>query len=55
MQNSMLLLTFFIFDWKYPFLANLVQKIKFASLTLSAPGEEGHIVPLRVGFLTPVF
>ena len=33
MQNSMMLLTFFVFDWKYPFWANLVQKIKIISLS----------------------
>ena len=30
MENSMMLFTFFIFDQKYPFWANLIQKIKFA-------------------------
>ena len=31
MQNSMMLLTFFVFDWKYSFWANLVQKVKIIS------------------------
>ena len=33
MQNSMMLFTFFVFEWKYPFWANLVQKIKIISLS----------------------
>ena len=32
MQNSMMLFTFFVFDWKCPFWTNLVQKIKNVSL-----------------------
>ena len=32
MQNSMVLFTFSVFDWKYPFWANFVQKIKIISL-----------------------
>ena len=31
MQNSMILFTFLVFEWKYPFRANLVQKIKIIS------------------------
>ena len=31
MQNSMMLFTFFVFEWKYPFWANLVQKVKIIS------------------------
>ena len=31
MQNSMILFTFFVFEWKYPFWANLVQKVKIIS------------------------
>ena len=31
MLNSMMLFTFFVFDRKYPFLANLVQKVKIMS------------------------
>ena len=31
MQNLLMLLTFFVFEWKYPFWANLVQKIKIFS------------------------
>ena len=33
MQNSMILFTFFVFEWKYPFWANLVQKIKILILS----------------------
>ena len=33
MQNSMMLFTFFVFDWKYCFWANLVQKIKIISFS----------------------
>ena len=33
MQNSMVMFTFSVFDWKYPFRANLVQKINVVSLT----------------------
>ena len=32
MQNSMILFTFLVFEWKYPFWANLVQKIKIVTL-----------------------
>ena len=32
MQNLVVLFTFSVFDWKYPFWANLVQKIKIVSL-----------------------
>ena len=32
MQNSIVIFTFFVFDRKYPFLANLVQKVKIVSL-----------------------
>ena len=31
MQNSMVMFIYFVFDWKYPFWANLVQKIKIIS------------------------
>ena len=31
MQNSMVMFIFFVFDWKYPFWANLVQKVKIIS------------------------
>ena len=33
MQKSMMLFTFFVFDQKYPFCANLDQKIKIMSLS----------------------
>ena len=33
MQNSMVMFIFFVFDWKYPFWANLVQKVKIISLS----------------------
>ena len=33
MQNSMMLFIFSIFEWKYPFRANLVQKIKIVTLS----------------------
>ena len=33
MQNSMMLFTFFVFDRKYPFWANLVQNVKIISLS----------------------
>ena len=33
MRNSMIMFTFFVLEWKYPFWANLVQKIKIASLS----------------------
>ena len=32
-QNSVMLFTFFVFDWKYLCWANLVQKIKILSLS----------------------
>ena len=32
MQNSVMLLTFFVFDQKYPFWENLVQQMKIVSL-----------------------
>ena len=32
MQNSMTLFSFFTFEWKYPFWAKLVQKIKILTL-----------------------
>ena len=41
MQNSMMLLTLFIFEWKYPFWANLVQKIKIISLSW-------HLIPILI-------
>ena len=31
MQNSMMLLTIFVFEWRYLFWANLVQKVKIIS------------------------
>ena len=31
MQNSMVMFTFLVCDWKYPFEANLVKKIKIVS------------------------
>ena len=31
MQNSIVMFTFSVFDWKYPFWANLVQKVKIIS------------------------
>ena len=31
-QNSMLVFTFSVFDWKHQFWANLIQKIKFLIL-----------------------
>ena len=34
-QNSMVVFTFFLLDQKYPFLANLVRKIKIVSLSLN--------------------
>ena len=33
MQNSIALFTFSVLDWKHPFRANLVQKIKVVSLS----------------------
>ena len=30
MQNSMLMFIFFVFDWNYPFWANLVKKVKLS-------------------------
>ena len=30
-QNLMVMFNFFVFDWKYPFWANLVQKVKIIS------------------------
>ena len=33
MQSSMVMPTFFVFDWKYLFWANLVQKVKLISLS----------------------
>ena len=33
MRNSMEMFTFSVFDWKYPFWATLVQKIKIVSLS----------------------
>ena len=33
MQNSMVMFTFSVFDWKYPFWVNSVQKIKIVSLS----------------------
>ena len=33
MQNSMMLFICFVFEWKYPFWVNLVQKIKIISLS----------------------
>ena len=32
MQNPVLLFTFSVFEWKYPFQANLIQKIETVSL-----------------------
>ena len=32
MENSMMLFTFFAFDWKKPFWANLVQNAKIVNL-----------------------
>ena len=32
MQNSMVVFTLSVFDWKYYFWANLIQKIKMVSL-----------------------
>ena len=34
MQNSMVMFIYFVFDWKYPFGANLVEKIKIISWSL---------------------
>ena len=33
MHNSVVIFTFSVFDWKYPFWANLVQKVKTVSLS----------------------
>ena len=33
MQNSMVMFILSVFDWKYPFWANLVQKVKIISLS----------------------
>ena len=33
MQNSVVMFTFSVLDWKYPFWASLVQKIKIASFS----------------------
>ena len=33
MQNSMVVLTFSVFDWRYAFWGNLVQKIRIGSLS----------------------
>ena len=33
MQHSVMLFIFFVFDWKYPFWANLVQKTKIICLS----------------------
>ena len=41
MQNSMMLFTFFVFEWKYPFWANLVQKVKIVSLRLNLVASIG--------------
>ena len=38
MENSMVIFNFSIFDWKYPFWVNLVQKFKIVSLS-------GNLVP----------
>ena len=35
MQNSMVMFKFFVFDWKYPFWANLIQKVKIISWSLN--------------------
>ena len=35
MQNSMAVFTFFLFDQKHSFCANLVQNVKIVSLTLN--------------------
>ena len=35
MQNLMVMQTFFILDWKYPFLVNLVQKFTIVTLCWS--------------------
>ena len=35
MQNSIMLFSFFVFEWKYPFWANLVQKVKIISWSLN--------------------
>ena len=35
MQNSMVMFILSVFDWKYPFWANLVQKIKIISWSLN--------------------
>ena len=35
MQNSMVMFIFLVFAWKYPFWANLVQKIKIVTLSLN--------------------
>ena len=32
-QNSMVMLTFSVFDWKYPFWANLNLKIKIVNVS----------------------
>ena len=32
MQNSMMIFSFLVFEWKYPFWANLVQNIKIVTL-----------------------
>ena len=32
MQNSMMLFSFFVFEWKYPFWANLVEKFEIVTL-----------------------
>ena len=35
MQNSVVMFIYFVFDWKYPFSTNLVQKIKIISWSLN--------------------
>ena len=34
MHNSMVMFTFLVFDWKYPFWENLFQKIKLCQFKL---------------------
>ena len=55
MQNSVMLFAFFVFDWKYPFWANLVQKVKIISLSWNLVPTLTGICKIQWWYLLSLF
>ena len=52
MQNSMVVFTFSVTDWKYHFWENFVQKIKVVSLKLKFGAKTNSILQILMFMLT---